>query len=335
MPAKPKVSVVCVAYNQQDFIAQAIEGFIKQKVDFTLEILVADDCSTDNTPKIVKQYAEKHPKTIRPILRKKNIGIQKNFIETLKSAGGKYIALCEGDDYWTDPHKLQRQVDLMEANPDYALCFHPVKVHFEDEQEDDFLFPNPKDAPTFTNAELLRQNFIQTNSVMYRAQSYDALPDSVLPIDWYLHLFHARFGRIGFLPTAMSVYRKHAGGVWWESGNDQDELWQKHGLAHLSMYVELQKLYPKPEDSQLLQTGIDRLITAFVGVDERHGTDLVAQVIDRFPQAVRGYIADQQRVAEEAAARLRQSQDELNLLKSSKLLKLRDRVRGLGKGGRS
>lgn len=126
------VSIVCITYNHEPYLHDALEGFLMQKTTFPFEIILAEDCSTDGTRSICEVYAEKYPDTIRYIWSENNVGAVENEARALRSAKGKYIALCEGDDYWTDPLKLQKQVDFMEAHPEYSVTFHRYKIHYED-----------------------------------------------------------------------------------------------------------------------------------------------------------------------------------------------------------
>lgn len=116
MNKKPLVSVWMITYNHEKFIAQAIDSVIMQKTNFDYEIVIGEDCSTDRTREIVLEYKAKHPDKFKLLLQEKNVGMMQNFIVTLKTCNGKYIALLEGDDYWTDPLKLQKQVDFLQAN---------------------------------------------------------------------------------------------------------------------------------------------------------------------------------------------------------------------------
>lgn len=243
---RPLVSIVSISYNQAKYIAQALDGFLMQKHDdFDVEIIIADDASTDGTQTIIKRYQDKYG-NIHSILRKKNIGIQNNLNDAMKHARGKYIALCEGDDYWTDEHKLQKQVDFLDANKDYALCFHPVKVVHEDKDGADTVFPGTTKG--FTLEKLLEENYIQTNSVMYRRQGYGVLPEDILPLDWYYHLYHARFGKIGFINEIMAAYRLHANGVWQRNSSNESDFWAKRGAPHLRMHEMVIELFEgKPE----------------------------------------------------------------------------------------
>lgn len=240
---KPKVSVVCVSYNQERYINQAIDSFIEQKTNFEFEVLVADDSSTDKTAEIIKTYSRKYPKIIKPILRKNNIGVARNFRETLLEASGEYIALCEGDDYWTNINKLQIQVDYMEKYPSTTVCFHPVEVVYEDGRPST-IFPEKRVAKEFTKTNLFKRNYMQTNSVMYRRADYSQLELNFLPVDWYLHLYHMRDGRIGFINKVMSAYRRHPGGLWWDTASGNlDTMWNKYGISHIRLYEGLLKIY--------------------------------------------------------------------------------------------
>lgn len=132
---KPLVSISCITYNHAPYIKDALEGFVSQKTDFPFEVLIHDDCSTDGTTEIIKEYARKYPDVIKPLYEKENqyqngkpAGSN---VWNLPRAQGKYIALCEGDDYWKDPDKLRKQVEFLEANPDYGMCFTDFDVKNE------------------------------------------------------------------------------------------------------------------------------------------------------------------------------------------------------------
>lgn len=239
--SRPKVSIVAISYNQESYVLEALESFLAQKTDFEFEVIIGDDASTDGTQKIISQFVKKHPKIVRPILRKRNVGVHENLFDVLRQAKGEYIALCEGDDYWTDPTKLQRQADFLDSHPDYALCFHPVKVFFQKGEEPDTIFPEDKEG--FTTERLLEVNYIQTNSVMYRKQTYDDLPIDILPLDWYLHLYHAQFGKIGFIDRVMASYRRHEGGIWWNTYKQPSLFWEKYGSAYLTFLRNIMTMY--------------------------------------------------------------------------------------------
>lgn len=133
MPAK--VSVIMLTYNHEKYIAKAIEGVLMQQTDFPVELIVANDCSTDGTEEIVERYRQKKPGIVKGYYNKKNLGPRYNFIKAFSYADGDYIAMCEGDDYWTDSSKLQKQVDFLQNNSDYILAFHEIKLIDENANE--------------------------------------------------------------------------------------------------------------------------------------------------------------------------------------------------------
>ncbi|OBJ59294.1 glycosyltransferase [Mycobacterium asiaticum] len=238
----PKVSVVSITYNQEAYIRDALDGFVAQKTDFPVEVVIADDASTDTTPAIVREYAERYPVLFRPILRSENIGVYANFVQTLAAARGQYVALCEGDDFWTDPLKLAKQVEFMDQHPETTVCFHPVRVVHTDGTPDS-VFPPLRLRRKLSLEALLERNFIQTNSVMYRRDiRYDDIPANVMPLDWYLHVRHAINGEIAMLPETMAVYRRQPQGIWYDVDRDRQEFWRKrgHGMtASLNAMLDL------------------------------------------------------------------------------------------------
>lgn len=124
MQETPLVSICCITYNHAPYIRKCLDGFLMQKVDFPFEIIIGEDCSTDNTRRICEEYADKNPDIINLLPSECNLGAVENERRVMQTAKGKYIAFCEGDDYWTDPLKLQKQVDFLESNSDYTVCFH-------------------------------------------------------------------------------------------------------------------------------------------------------------------------------------------------------------------
>lgn len=239
---KPLVSVVTITYNHEKYIQQSIDSILAQKRDnYRLEIIIADDASTDETQRYIEDYSKNHPGIIKPILRKKNVGIQNNLVDALKKAKGKYVALCEGDDYWTNPDKLSQQVDLLEKNKNMTICFHPTNVFFDDRSYPDTKYPQGR--TNFTPERLMSENFIPTNSVMYRRLNYDSLRNDLMPFDWYLHGYHLRDGEIGFINQKMSAYRRHRDGAWWTSHDDSTAFWNKFGPEMVGILQEFRNLY--------------------------------------------------------------------------------------------
>ena len=211
-----KLSVYMITYNHENFIAQAIESVLMQKTKFDFELVIGEDFSIDRTREICIFYKKKYPEKINLILNEKNLGMIPNFINTIHKCKGKYIALLEGDDYWTDPYKLQKQVDFLEANPEYSMCFHLVENFYQDGSKLSFVFPYKKRRkPTYSLQDVVKYFFINTCSVMYRWDN-KTLPEWFsrhLVGDYTLHLLYADKGKIGLIPEVMARYRIHSGGI--------------------------------------------------------------------------------------------------------------------------
>ena len=214
------LSVCLITYNHEKFIRNAIEGILMQKVDFEWELIIADDCSTDGTQAILNEYKNKYPDFIKLILQKKNVGPAKNHIELITTPKSKYIALCDGDDYWTDPLKLQKQVDFLETNKDYVLCFHEVKILKPDGSVvNDFITKVPENYETTETLARLG-NYIHTPTVVYRnILSKFPFEFEVSPIgDYFMYMMLAEHGKLKFIDEKMAIYRHNVGIL---SGNDE------------------------------------------------------------------------------------------------------------------
>ncbi len=201
-----------ITYNHENFIQEAIEGVLMQVTSFKYQLIIGEDFSTDETWSICNQYAQKYPDIIKLLPSAKNLGMMPNFIRTIEACKSKYIALCEGDDYWTDPNKLQRQVDFFDKNTDYSICFHPVKI----KQNNSIIADNiTREVSTDTSFDdLVFGNYIHTPSVMYRGTV--TLPNwlsSVMLGDYSFHLLYAKLGKVKKLTDPMAIYRLHDGGV--------------------------------------------------------------------------------------------------------------------------
>lgn len=299
----PKVTVICWTYNQEKFIRQTLDGFLMQQTDFPFEIIVHDDASTDGTTAIIREYEQKYPDVVKPMYRQENQfskGTGEFIDDTFRAARGKYIAICEGDDYWTDPEKLQLQADYLDEHPDYALCFHPVRVVFEDDSAVEHIYPDPTDKAAFTVKRLLKQNFIQTNSVMYRAGQYQPIPGKLMPRDWYLHLYFAQFGKIGFINRVMSVYRRHQEGVWRNSS--RQEFWQKNGLAYFEFFAAIHGLYASnPKYRPIIETSIIQMFNRLITSDKQYGTQYVRDALRASPELGGFFIRKQDESLQSAA----------------------------------
>jgi glycosyltransferase involved in cell wall biosynthesis len=209
------VSVCCAAYNQKAYIHDTIVGFLNQKTSFPIEIIIHDDASTDGTEEIIHEYHARYPNIIKPIYQSvnqysKGISLFPKII--YPKVNGRYIAICEGDDYWTDPYKLQKQVDYMESHPDYSLVFHAVEIDSLSGKQKDKIKRNSNKSRDFSVDEIILGGgeFIYTPSILFKADLINNLPDWVIsaPVgDYPLAILAAIKGRIHYLDEVMAVYR--------------------------------------------------------------------------------------------------------------------------------
>lgn len=212
---EPLVSICVVTYNHEKFIAQCLDGLLMQQTDFPFEIIIGEDCSTDRTRQIVRQYEATHPGIIRPMYHQRNVGASRNLFEhVLSRTRGRYIAICDGDDYWTDPQKLQKQVDFLEQHPQCVLCFHRVK---EVDKDDKFLQQQQTtDQPIFYGWKDILHISIPTLSVLFR-HCIDRYPEEVYQVrsgDTFLFGMLSRFGGAADMGFMGATYRVHSGGIY-------------------------------------------------------------------------------------------------------------------------
>lgn len=212
------VSIQCTAYNHEKYIRDALDGFLIQKTSFRFEVIVHDDVSTDGTTAIIREYAEKYPDIIKPIYEKENQyskhdgTLEKIMIGACK---GKYIAFCEGDDYWIDPYKLQKQVDFMETHPDCSLTYHACKNIFDDVEGYTY---GESVKESYTSVSLLNDYF-HTATIMVRREVLTsklykkAVATGCLSGDTMICLTASAFGKLMGVNEQMSVYRRHSSGV--------------------------------------------------------------------------------------------------------------------------
>lgn len=211
----PVVSVFNWVYNHNEFIRESIESILFQKTAFPIEIIIHDDASNDGTKQIILEYQNKHPPLFRNIIQKENQWSQGKSVMTplFEKPRGKYIALSHGDDYWTDPYKLQKQVDFLEANKDYVASFHDVQVLKTDGiLYDNFLTKIPKSWETAEDLALYGQ-YIQTNTFLFRnvVKNYPEIFIKYSTGDFALQLYVLQFGKIKYFSEVMSVYRYQVG----------------------------------------------------------------------------------------------------------------------------
>lgn len=214
---QPKVSAFVLTYNHVEWIGRALDSALAQEVPFPFEILVADDCSSDGTREVVREYERRHPERIRTFFPETNLGVEGIWLEAARRCRGEYVAILEGDDYWTSPAKLARQAALLDARPQWTSCFHRATLFHDDESA----APRPAtpafDREVFELEDLIRACFIPFLTLMFRRRALVGIPDWLFSYAWFDWLFHihcARQGQIGFLDEDMAAYRVHSAGNW-------------------------------------------------------------------------------------------------------------------------
>ena len=227
-----KVSVLCATFNHEEYLRQTLDSFIAQKTDFLFEVLVNDDASTDSTAEILREYAERYPEIIRPFYQKENLYSRRMNVYDLvffPACRGEYIAVCEGDDYWNDPEKLQLQVNWLDAHPEYSACVHNSIGHFTD-QPDKVLFAKDGDR------DIPFEQVVQGMSHAYHTSSILARREFILnPPDYRDVAYHQGYftdyaigvrlglsGKVRFLDRCMSVYRIGSNPSAWSKGVGQE-----------------------------------------------------------------------------------------------------------------
>ena len=222
------VSIRCTVYNHEPYLRQCLDGFVMQKTNFAFEAIVHDDASTDGSANIIREYAEKYPDVIKPIYETENQyskhdGSLRRIMDSAISPSSKYIALCEGDDYWTDPYKLQKQVDYLESHPECTMVCNRTKKYSEKDKhfiEDSFCLE--KDGILETK-DVIRKGglYISTCSLIYRISLLENYPDYCRQChvgDYPLQIMAAVCGRIYYMNHPMSVYRVNVPNSW--TGNN-------------------------------------------------------------------------------------------------------------------
>lgn len=269
-----KLSVFIITYNHEHFIRQALDSVLEQDVDFDYEIVIGEDRSTDNTLAILREYKARHPRKIRLLERETNLGAIPNFWATLDACQGQYVAMLEGDDYWTDPQKLRRQLEFLDAHPDYAICFHNVRGMVMDGSEPDFDYCPPDQKPTINFHDLLLENVIPTCSTVYRRGLFPHRPDWLPRLrmgDYPLHLLNTQYGNAGYLPEMMGVYRVHRGGTWRQMN------WVTQVQANVAMFEHLVNFVEPPYRTGVKAALAKRYWQLTIAYEERGDPKLARQ----------------------------------------------------------
>ena len=240
--ATPLVTIRCLVYNHEPYLRQCLDGFVMQKTNFPFEAIVHDDASTDRSAEIIREYAEKYPNIIKPIFETENLyskhdgSIRKVMYEHTK---GKYVAICEGDDYWIDPYKLQKQVDILESNTNIGLCYTSTKVYNQKRK----VFQSNISVPYINFQSLLLHNPITTLTVMYRKDLYDSYLKEIiidnkkwLMGDYPLWLWISSQKDIFFISDVTAVYRYLENSASHSHGNIQKQLAFNDSIRNVRLY---------------------------------------------------------------------------------------------------
>lgn len=221
MDAKPLVVIRCITYNHEPFIRDALEGFVMQKTSFPFVAVVHDDASTDGTASIIREYAEKYPNIIKPIYEtenqysKRDGSLRRIMNEACDATGAKYIAFCEGDDYWIDPLKLQKQVDILENNPDINLVYTGFSTVDLNNKPNRSSFHEQIQQISYSGnllSKLIETNFVMTVSTLYRKDVFSSkfITQSLFSLDYLYTIASSLIGRAYYIPNKMVCYRIHS-----------------------------------------------------------------------------------------------------------------------------
>lgn len=256
---KPSVSVVMITYGHEKYIKQAINSVLAQKTSFPVEVIIANDCSPDNTDNIVKEIIDiPNNFELKYTCHKKNKGMIANHQWAISQAKGKYIAICDGDDYWINENKLQTQFDFMESHPDYSICCHNFKILKDNTLYEESFFDNLDIKETSTNVDLSKNNIIPTLSAFFinKQVEFPTWSKDAPLGDLILFLNIAKYGKIKYFDEKWAVYRQNVG-VWHKNKVDY--------LKMIKMYENISNDYRyMPEVSTNLNNNKKKYIKAYL-----------------------------------------------------------------------
>ncbi len=210
-----KVSACIIAYNHEKYIKECLDGALKQNLNYDYEINVFEDFSTDKTREIVLDYAKHYPDKIKVFLNERNLGLTGNWVHALTSCHGDYVAICEGDDYWTDQNKIQKQVDFLENHPNFALSSHNANIIIDGKTVKLYCSPN---HPEIMDLEFILTygSGVPTCSLVIRRDTIKNLPDwfsKMRACDWTIQTIAAQYGKMKYFNVVMGTYRRHNQGA--------------------------------------------------------------------------------------------------------------------------
>jgi glycosyltransferase involved in cell wall biosynthesis len=284
-----KVSVFLITYNHEKYIAQAIESIVTQKTNFEFEVVIGEDFSKDETRAICERYAAEYPNIINLLPSDKNYGAMENAIRVFAACTGEYVALCEGDDYWIDPYKLQKQADFLDAHPDYSWCFGNIEVL--DEMNSglprDRYFPTvEKETITIEDIILTDVSIVPTATLFFRNVLPKPFPEfyrTTFSGDLFLHLYFADKGKAKYFKEPLAVYRNHEGGLT-KSPAQIEKTYNNIFQFYMTMNEYLGFRYNELIKQRLFEMTKTRLI---YGAREKHGLEKFRHYLKTIPNYFR------------------------------------------------
>ena len=267
---KPIISACLITYNQEDYIEQALQGCLNQKLSVEYEIVIGDDASTDNT-RVILEKAAAADSRIRLLPPTSNLGMHGNWERTIEACDGQFIAICEGDDFWNDSNKLSKQLQLLENNPTAAACFGNAEVINSNGEKD--VYPYVDGHITNLKAEeffAMDHNPVPTCTVLFRRSCFNKFPKAYYEspfADWILHTLLFQTGPYVYLNESSSCYRKHEAGVWSGSGEEKKLL---NKLKVLSIIRSIVDLRYQPYVQSAIRNHLDQLLYFYRSTGERY-----------------------------------------------------------------
>ncbi|NBX76270.1 MAG: glycosyltransferase [Proteobacteria bacterium] len=278
MPSsKPTISVLVITYNHELYLKQALDSILSQRVDAELEIIVADDCSTDGTQAIAQEYQESFPDKIRFLATPKNLGHTKNYERAWKSAQGLFIAHCDGDDFWIDNEKLQKQLTFLRENPEFSFCSHKIKVLIGDQFIPD-LIPRTEQS-IFSTHDLLEACFPHNSSLFFRNGLFKDLPSFFHQLtghDWCISILNSLSGPFKIFEEPMAVWRMRTNGMW----GGRENLFH---LKHTETFLNCMQSFLPADFSKSIQRNLIR--NHFKLAEEYHKSGQLAEARSSFEKA--------------------------------------------------
>lgn len=271
---QPLISVIMMTYNHAAYIEQAIQSVLSQETEYAFELIICDDASTDGTQEIARRYAEQDERIVLS-LQSHNTQFGKNFVDGINKIKGTYVAFCEGDDYWTTPAKLQKQVEFLEAHPDFSVCAHKVQILQMDDKQ-----PNAEPKYVYKDCsgdeerirkgifyadEAIANYYFQTGSLVLRWRFKAGIPHwfrKRMMFDHFMFMLHAVEGKIKYFDEPMSVWRRHGGGYTWLQTQDKGLFFQKEGMDWIAMYARMDDFFSKRFTLQIRE----RILLALRGI---------------------------------------------------------------------